>query len=109
MTEVPSADRIIHTTVVHGKERNDPYYWLNDKTNEKVIEYLTKENEYLEEYMKPTSELQETLYNEFVGRQLQTDTNVPYRFGQWFYYSRTVEGKQYSIVRSLKIINILVL
>lgn len=47
---------------------------------------------------KNTADLQERLYQEFVGRIKQTDENVPYRSGGWYYYSRTVEGKQYPIV-----------
>jgi oligopeptidase B len=97
MTQAPIADRIEHNTVVHGVKLSDPYYWLREKSNDKVIDYIKKENQYLEEYMKETEDLQDKLYNEFVNRVQQTDVNVPYRYGDWYYYSRTVEGKQYSI------------
>jgi oligopeptidase B len=59
--------------------------------------------------MKQTADLQESLYQEFIGRVQQTDTNVPYRYGGWYYYSRTVEGKQYSIVRISTLLTNLVL
>lgn len=40
--EAPKADRIDHVTIVHGQQRNDPYYWLREKNNEKVIDYIKK-------------------------------------------------------------------
>ncbi|KAL0485489.1 ptrB [Acrasis kona] len=94
----PVAERIDHKTHVHGEERNDPYFWIREKTNQKVIDYVTKENEYLEgEYMKSTAPIQDQIYEEFKARIKQTDENVPYIKKGWYYYSRTVEGKQYSL------------
>ena len=73
----------------------DDYFWLREKNNPEVIKYLEAENAYTEEVMKPTKELQETLYKEMLGRIKQTDLSVPSRIGDYFYYSRTEEGKQY--------------
>ena len=63
----------------------------------RVLEYLKEENAYTDAVLKPTEELQEKLYSEMLGRILQTDLSVPYRLRGYSYYSRTVEGKQYSI------------
>ena len=73
----------------------DDYFWLREKSNPEVIKYLETENAYTEEVMKPTKALQETLYKEMLGRIKQTDLSVPSRIGEYFYYSRTEEGKQY--------------
>ena len=93
----PVARKVPKTIAIHGDERVDDYGWLRDKTNPEVIEYLQAENAYADTVMKPTEGLQKQLYDEMLGRIKQTDINVPYRKNGYFYYSRTVEGKQYPI------------
>ncbi len=78
-----------------GIPRIDNYYWLKDKKNEKVIEYLKAENAYTETVMESTKELQTTIYDEILSRIKEDDESHPlYRNGYW-YYSRTEKGKQY--------------
>ena len=91
----PQAAKVPHTTKIHGYTLSDDYFWLREKANPDVIKYLEAENAYTEEVMKPTKGLQETLYKEMLGRIKQTDLSVPSRIGEYFYYSRTEEGKQY--------------
>ena len=91
----PAAARRPHTTEIHGYTLKDDYFWLREKANPEVIKYLESENAYTEEVMQPTKALQETLYSEMLGRIKQTDLSVPSRIGDYFYYSRTEEGKQY--------------
>ena len=91
----PVADKRPHTTEIHGYTLKDDYFWLREKANPDVISYLERENAYTESVMAPTKTLQETLYNEMLGRIKQTDLSVPSRIGEYFYYSRTEEGKQY--------------
>jgi oligopeptidase B len=91
----PAAAKRPHTTKIHGYTLEDDYFWLRDKSNPDVIKYLESENAYTEEVMKATKPLQETLYNEMLSRIKQTDLSVPSRIGDYFYYSRTEEGKQY--------------
>ena len=97
LPDPPIAKRVPRTTVVHGDTLFDDYYWLREKSNSEVISYLEAENGYALSVMKPTEPLQETLYQEMLARIQQTDLSVPYRFGDYFYYSRTEEGKQYPI------------
>ncbi len=94
-TAPPMARKIPHETKIHGGTLKDDYFWLREKSNPEVIKHLEAENAYTEAVMKPTAGLQETLYNEMLGRIKQTDLTVPTRIGEYFYYSRTVEGKQY--------------
>jgi oligopeptidase B len=97
LPDPPVARVIAKTDTMHGDVRVDNYFWLRDRQNPEVISYLGAENRYTDSVMAPTRELQETLYQEILGRIKQTDTNVPDRIGPYLYYSRTVEGKQYPI------------
>ncbi|MFZ0734455.1 MAG: S9 family peptidase [Candidatus Sulfotelmatobacter sp.] len=93
----PVAKKIPHETEVNGHKMVDNYAWLREKTNPEVRAYLEKENAYTDSIMKPTEPLQKKLYDEMVGRIKETDVEVPYREGDYFYYVRTEAGKQYPI------------
>jgi oligopeptidase B len=91
----PAAAKVPHVTQIHGSTLTDDYFWLREKGRPEVSAYLEAENAYTDGVMKPTKPLQETLYKEMLGRIKQTDLSVPYRIGDFVYYSRTEEGKQY--------------
>lgn len=91
----PVARKVAHVTQIHGYTLKDDYFWLREKQNPEVIKYLEDENAYTEEVMRPTKEFQEALYKEMLGHIKQTDLSVPSRIGEYYYYSRTEEGKQY--------------
>jgi oligopeptidase B len=93
----PVARRVPRIDTLHGERRVDDYAWLRGKEDPAVPEYLEAENAYADAVMAATRPLQETLYREMLGRILETDMGVPYRKGDFFYYSRTEEGKQYPI------------
>jgi oligopeptidase B len=93
----PVARKIPKVDTVHGDRRQDDYFWLRDKANPEVAAYLEAENAYTDAVLKPTEPFQEALYKEMLGRIKETDEEPPYRKGGFFYYSRTVEGKQYPI------------
>lgn len=81
----------------HGHTRIDHYFWLRDRENPETIRYLEAENAYTEAVLKPLDGLREQLYQEILGRIQQTDLSVPVRKGEYYYYTRTEEGKQYPI------------
>ena len=93
----PVAAKQAHSTSIHGYTLSDDYFWLREKSNPAVREYLEAENAYTEAIMKPYEGLRQQLYDEMLKRIKQTDQSVPYRDGDWVYYSRTEEGKQYPI------------
>ncbi|MDX6402818.1 MAG: oligopeptidase [Blastocatellia bacterium] len=93
----PPTEKKPRTTQINGDRLVDNYFWLREKTNPAVIAHLEAENAYTTAVMKPTEALQDKLYNEILSHIKQTDANVPYRWGTHFYYTRTVEGKQYPI------------
>ena len=83
---------------IHGYEIVDNYAWLrdrNDKKNPEIIKYLEAENAYTEAHMGPHKEFADNLYKEMLGRIKQTDLSVPYKLGDYWYFNRTEEGKQY--------------
>src|SRR6266540_144031 len=93
----PVTEKKPKVTEINGDRLVDNYFWLREKTNPAVIAHLEAENAYTASVMKPTEALQEKLYNEILSHIKQTDVNVPYRQGGYFYFSRTEEGKQYRI------------
>ena len=93
----PVAKAEPHQQSIHGETRVDNYHWLRERGSSEVIEYLEAENAYTEAVMAPTKTLQEALYEEMLGRIKETDIDVPVRMDDYYYYSRTEEGKQYRI------------
>lgn len=93
----PKAERIPYAIQGSFGERQDPYYWLKDRENPKVIDYLNAENAYLQQVMAPTEGLQEQLFQEMVGRIKEDDSSVPYKKGDYYYYSRYEKGGEYPI------------
>jgi oligopeptidase B len=93
----PMTEKKPKTTNIHGVTIVDDYFWLREKTSPAVMTHLQAENDYADAIMKPTLPLQEKLYKEMLSHIKQTDENVPYKWGNYFYYTRTVEGLQYPI------------
>jgi oligopeptidase B len=93
----PVAKKQPKSVTLFGDTRVDDYGWIRDKNNPDAVAYLQAENTYAEAVMKPTEGLQKKLYDEMLSHIKQTDVNVPYRQGDYLYYSRTEEGKQYPI------------
>jgi oligopeptidase B len=96
----PVAERRARVDTLHGEARSDDYFWLRTKSDPAVKAYLEAENAYAEAVLAPLKGLREQLYNEMLGRIKQTDLSVPFRRGDYFYYTRTVEGQQYPIYAS---------
>jgi oligopeptidase B len=97
MPQPPVAKKIPHETDINGRKLIDNYFWLREKSNPEVKAYLEAENAYTDAVMKPTEPFQQKLYGEMLSRVKETDVDVPYREGDYFYYSRTETGKQYPI------------
>jgi oligopeptidase B len=93
----PKAKKIEHLDTVNGVVLKDNYYWLRNRESEEMLDYLKAENKYTDamtEHLKP---LQDELYKEMIGRINEDDASVPVKKGDYFYYSRTEKGKNYSI------------
>lgn len=81
----------------HGDLRVDPYFWLRNRDDPDTIAYLEAENRHTEEVMRPAVGLQAKLYDEILGRIQETDESAPVKRDQFFYFSRTEQGKSYPI------------
>ena len=97
MLQPPATEKKPKITEVNGDKLVDNYFWLREKANPAVIAHLEGENAYTAAVMKPTEAFQDKLYNEILSHIKQTDVNVPYRQGNYFYYAKTKEGLQYPI------------
>ena len=93
----PVAKPIPKEIVTHGDKRIDPYFWLREKTNSEVIAYLEAENRYADTVMQPLEPFRQKLYREILSHLKETDSSAPVRRGEYWYYTRTEEGKNYSI------------
>ena len=94
---MPMARPIPKTLTIHGDERVDPYYWLNDRKDPKVIDYLKEENKYFKAQMKHTEPFQENLFKEMKGRIKQDDAAVPYKENGYWYITKYKKGLEYPI------------
>ncbi|HTW44195.1 MAG TPA: S9 family peptidase [Acidobacteriaceae bacterium] len=84
-------------TKIHNRTLTDDYAWMRDRENPEVIAYLEAENAYTTGMTAGDEALRETLYKEMLSHIKETDVSVPFRDGEYWYYSRTVEGSQYPI------------
>ncbi len=93
----PKAEKIRKELVKHNNIRIDNYFWLNEKENPKVIDYLKAENAYLNKKLKHTENLQEKIYNEIIGRIKHEDKSVPYTDNGYYYFHLFKENKEYPV------------
>lgn len=95
---VPPVAKIVPKTLEkHGHKRIDNYYWLNERENPEVIDYLNKENEYYQKSTAHTKQLQEDLFLEMKSRIKEDDSSVPYLYNGYYYITRFEKGKDYPI------------
>lgn len=95
--EAPLAKKVEKKLEKHGDVRTDPYYWLNDREDQEVLDYLNAENDYLKKVMQPTDELQKSLFEEIKSRIKEEDSSPPYSKNGYFYYNRFEKGQEYPI------------
>jgi len=93
----PVAEIVPQELEKHGDVRVDNYFWLRERDNPEVIAYLEAENEFTAAVMSHTEDFRDKLFEEIKGRIKQTDLSVPFKLDDYFYYSRTEEGKEYPI------------
>jgi oligopeptidase B len=93
----PVAKKISKELKIHNDIRIDNYYWLNDKENPEVIDYLNAENAYTKAMMSHTETFQKDLFEEMKGRIKEDDTTIPYKLNGYWYITRYEKGKDYPI------------
>jgi oligopeptidase B len=95
--QAPTCDKKPHEMEIHGDVRMDNYYWLNDREDQDVLDYLNKENAYTDAVLADSKDFKEELFEEMVGRIKQDDSSVPYFLRGYWYYTRYNEGQEYPI------------
>lgn len=96
----PVAKKETKVTKINGYELKDDYFWMRDRNKDKnpeIIKYLEAENAYTDANMKPHQAFVDDLYKEMLGRIKQTDLSVPYKLGDYWYFTKTEEGMQYPV------------
>ena len=93
----PVAEKIEKHLEKHGDVRIDNYYWLNERENEEVIDYLERENDYYERMTEHTNDFQEDLFEEMKSRIKEDDESVPYKYNGYYYITKFEKGKDYPI------------
>ncbi|WHT49581.1 hypothetical protein QNH10_08785 [Sporosarcina thermotolerans] len=84
----PTAKQIPYKHRIHGDIREDHYYWLKDRDNKDVINYLEEENQYYDHILEPLKEQTDEIFESMVQRIPETEERVPVQRGPYFYYSR---------------------
>ena len=97
LIKIPVAKIIPHTLEKHGHIRTDNYYWLNQRENPEVIDYLNQENEFYRQSTLHTKDFQKDLFKEMKARIKEDDESVPYFYNGYFYITRFEKGKDYPI------------
>ena len=93
----PNASIIPHSLEKHGHIRTDNYYWLNNRENPEVVDYLNQENEYYQQSTAHTKDFQKDLFEEMKARIKEDDESVPYFYNGYYYITRFEKGKDYPI------------
>lgn len=93
----PTAQKIEKHLEIHGDVRIDNYYWLNDRENPEVIDYLERENDYYHKMTAHTKDFQTELFEEMKARIKEDDESVPYFYNGYYYITRYETGKDYPI------------
>jgi oligopeptidase B len=95
--QAPRAEQRPIDRVHHGDTFSDPYEWLRAKDDPEVIAHLEAENAYTDARTEHLAPLRQRIFDEVKARTLESDLSVPNRRGEWWYYGRTIEGKQYGV------------
>ena len=94
---VPVAKKIPKKLTIHGDDRIDNYFWLNERDNKDVIDYLKSENNYTTSVMKHTKKFQEDLFQEMKSRIKEDDRSLPYKLNGYWYITKFKKGNDYPI------------
>ena len=95
--KAPAAEKIPYQLKKHGDIRIDDYYWMKERENPEVIDYLERENDYYHKMTESTESFREDLFEELKGRIKEDDESVPYFLNGYWYITRFEKGKQYPI------------
>lgn len=93
----PQPVKINKSITKHGHKRTDPYYWMRERENPKVIQHLKKENSYTEALFKPCKKVEQTILNELKKRIVKDDESLPYFYNGYWYFTKVRGNQEYSV------------
>lgn len=93
----PQAKQVLKTLKAHDDERHDNYFWLNDRENKDVLEYLNAENQYYDAVTSKYKPFENSLFEEMKGRIKEDDMSVPYKYNGYWYIVKYEVGKDYPV------------
>nr|WP_256717907.1 S9 family peptidase [Shewanella sp. UCD-KL12] len=98
--QAPIAEKIPHKLNIHGVTRVDDYFWLRDdnRKDPKILAHLEAENRYKESEFTPFKHLQESLFDELIGRLDKDESSVPYHWHKHWYSRRYQQGFEYPLI-----------
>ena len=96
-TQAPTVEQIPYQLKEHGDIRVDNYYWMKERDNPEVIDYLERENDYFNKMTAETDSFREDLFEELKSRIKEDDESVPYFYNGYWYITRFEKGQQYPI------------
>ena len=97
LPKAPLAKQIPKNLTIHDDVRVDEFYWLKDRENPEVIDYLNNENDYYNAHTAHTKEFQTSLFEEMKSRIKEDDSSVPYKYNGYWYITKYEKGKDYPI------------
>ncbi len=97
LSQPPRATPNPVTLTEHGHARIDEYFWLKDRSSPEVLAYLQEENAYTETIMGPLKKYEQQIFKEIKNRLNPTDLSVPFRMGDYWYYTRFEKGLEYAL------------
>ncbi len=97
IVNVPQAKPIDKELSIHNDTRVDSYFWLNDREDENVLDYLKEENAFFEESTAHTKDFQKDLFEEMKARIKEDESSVPYKHNGYWYITRYEKGSNYPI------------
>ncbi|MEW6999453.1 S9 family peptidase [Colwelliaceae bacterium BS250] len=95
----PVAKKVPYEMTVHGDTRVDDYYWMRDdsRTNVEVLAHLQAEEDYLQQSLAHTADLQKTLFDEMTSRLQEDESSVPVLINGYYYQRKYIAGGEYAV------------
>ena len=93
----PSAKKIPKELKRFDSKRVDNYFWLKNRDDSEVIEYLEKENDYFKKMTSDTEDFQEIIYKEIKNKIKEDDQSVPYFLNGYWYLTKYQKNKNYPV------------
>ena len=95
--QAPKAKKITKELEKHGDVRIDNYFWMNQREDQEVIDYLEAENDYNDKMTSHTKDFQAQLFEEMKSRIKEDDESVPYKLNGYWYITRFEKGYDYPV------------